>query len=446
MASSTSHTPNTVTVFTTRHVFGSSTETKTSHSSSSVYTRFDGSVEVKVTVVLYITEVFPYNCTRYLTGRTIEYPNPDISGRGVTIAFLASAYLVLATILVAYWLGALPDGLVREVDHRLLFARRKRLGKAWTAFFEEVVLVFSDQQLITGLAILVAGYVQLLGANLSAYHWNSVIYLAWLSSTVHLMSLSVLRTRLRRSLVLRTIRLGVMLLLLVLLLVALIPTTKDSWAAIGLYTSTLDPGVPARCLFGDALASAPLEQEIMDRDSWISYLSLLGGFAWKATQLFDRPRSWLRHWGRARVECFLERRARAVTRRRQSRTRRAKFAFIAIIYVVFVASMEFLESFFFTIYVLGLALGWGSYKLLVFREFEVGPDVRAAESELGFGQILPLLLLVQPAFTAVDIYFQYISLADSANDNDANQNTNANAISGQSFILVTGKFARHIFE
>ncbi|KAK8086131.1 hypothetical protein PG994_001105 [Apiospora phragmitis] len=152
-------------------------------------------------------------------------PNPDISGLGVVAAFLVSAYLVLAMLLGAYWFAVLPKGLVRRVDRQLFFARCAEPDERWRRIFEEIVLMFSDQQLLTGLGVLIAGYVQVVNASLSAYHWgDSVVYLAWLSSTVHLMSLSVLRERLKRGRVSLTVRICAIMLVFVLLVVVLWPT------------------------------------------------------------------------------------------------------------------------------------------------------------------------------------------------------------------------------
>ncbi|KAK7949153.1 uncharacterized protein PG986_010039 [Apiospora aurea] len=133
-------------------------------------------------------------------------PNPDISGLGVVVAFLLSAYLVLALILGAYCFGALPKGLVRRADRQLFFARRPEPDERWQRIFEEVVLMFSDQQLLAGISVLIAAYVQVVNADLGAHHWNSVVYLAWLSSTVRLMSLPVLRERLKRNKLALTVR------------------------------------------------------------------------------------------------------------------------------------------------------------------------------------------------------------------------------------------------
>jgi hypothetical protein len=54
------------------------------------------------------------------------------------------------------------------------------------------MLLISDLQLITGLAIIICGFVQR-KCGLSAYHWRRVVQLAWFSSVTHLCCLTFLR-------------------------------------------------------------------------------------------------------------------------------------------------------------------------------------------------------------------------------------------------------------
>lgn len=260
----------------------------------------------------------------------------------------------------------------------------------------EIVLTFSDQQLLTALAILVAGYTQALGGNLSVYHWNSVIYLAWLSSTVHLMSLSVLRDRLKESQALRAIRVITMILILGLLLAALVPTMTREWEKS--LTPPAKTGMPARCLWNTRLYAVN-----GIGDFWISYVSLLGAFTWKLCHFFDSSRKWVRLWTRARLECFLEKIARRSLRKPPSRRTRTTFRAISTIYIIFVAWMELLECFMFTILVLTFTLGWGTYQLFASKS-PLPEEIQSAEREMGFGQLLPILLLSQPIFVAVQIY------------------------------------------
>jgi hypothetical protein len=68
----------------------------------------------------------------------------------------------------------------------------------WSGAIETAVLMFSDQQLVTGISILVSGYSQL-RCGLSTYHWQIVVYLAWFASLTHLTTLTALRQFFRRT-------------------------------------------------------------------------------------------------------------------------------------------------------------------------------------------------------------------------------------------------------
>ena len=69
------------------------------------------------------------------------------------------------------------------------------------------VLSFSDQQIFTGLAILISGYVQIGCRGLAVYHWQIVVDLVFFSSVTHLTTLTCLRTYFQTRNLLRTIRL-----------------------------------------------------------------------------------------------------------------------------------------------------------------------------------------------------------------------------------------------
>ena len=74
----------------------------------------------------------------------------------------------------------------RESERKLSRERERR-----SRGLEKFVLALSDQQLVTGLAILIAGYTN--RCTLSLFHFNIIASLAWFSSTTHLSTLAVLR-------------------------------------------------------------------------------------------------------------------------------------------------------------------------------------------------------------------------------------------------------------
>jgi hypothetical protein len=101
----------------------------------------------------------------------------------------------------------------------------------------------SDQQIITGIALLGSGFSQL-RCGISAYHWQITIYLVWFSSFTHLATLTFLRRYLYENVPLRSWRLGLMTVLIASLVIALIPTGNQAWLS-----DTDFAGIPAWCLF-----------------------------------------------------------------------------------------------------------------------------------------------------------------------------------------------------
>ena len=116
----------------------------------------------------------------------------------------------------------------------------------WTAAMEASVLMYSDTQVITGLAILLSGYTQL-HLGLTSYHWEMVVCLAWFSSLTHLATLSSLREYFlkRRSMAIcRASFMGVILILLAVSYgtTGYIPQSQGatftfSWPAICLFST-----------------------------------------------------------------------------------------------------------------------------------------------------------------------------------------------------------------
>ena len=121
-----------------------------------------------------------------------------------------------------------------------------RPSKPWESTLRKAVLMFSDQQLVTGIAILTSAYPQL-PYGISSYHWQIVVYLAWFSSVTHLTTLTMLRQYFQDHPPIRNWRLCLMLLTNAMLMVALLPTGDQDWIETGLFAYY--GGVPASCYF-----------------------------------------------------------------------------------------------------------------------------------------------------------------------------------------------------
>lgn len=256
----------------------------------------------------------------------------------------------------------------------------------------------SDQQLVTGLAILVAGYYEMFNNNLDLYHWQIVVYLAWLSSSVHIASLTLLRDVLNRNATLRNLRVAGMLILLVLLSVAMWPTRFMTWMSN-------DVSQPARCYW---TSPAHLDWYMRQSDpNWIiSMLMLLLAYAWKLSQLFSSSRGFIRRWLVAKPEAALERLLRRTALsywpRWTSRLQWLAVKVLTIYYICFVVYAEFAESFVASIIYLCMTLPYG-ITLIVARRSSMDDQVLAGEAQLTFGQLVPLFLLTIPILLVVEL-------------------------------------------
>jgi hypothetical protein len=134
--------------------------------------------------------------------------------------------------------------------------RRKRiptLSVALTKTLEEGILAFSDLQAITSLSLLIAGFTQL-RCSISAYDWQILVYTAWFASLTHMTTLTALRHFFQRyQKTVFVIRVVLMLAVLLLLVVALLPTCNPLWF-YGI-------GFPAVCYF-DELGSTEIVSQI----------------------------------------------------------------------------------------------------------------------------------------------------------------------------------------
>ncbi|KAK8059480.1 hypothetical protein PG996_009410 [Apiospora saccharicola] len=321
---------------------------------------------------------------------------------------MATAYIVLALILRAYWYGVLPAYALQRIDRHFFFSRQKEANHRGRRVLEEVILIFSDQQLLTGLGVLITGYILTFNSDLTYYHWRYVVSLAWMSSTVHLMSLSVLRGRLWRNPVTCTVRLCAIGTVFALLIVAFIPTVTSGYKPWAHYPEFdeiyynkmgLAPvATPARCLWNGIYWDLRWGE---DQNTLVSTLIMVVAFAWKLCQFFPGRRNVVRLWGRFKIESCLEAIATRILHN-GTHTMFSKFVYklTIAIYVTFVAHMEVFEAFMTTLLLLAYTLVWGTLKLIEYRGSEEGLE---EEWEMGFGQVLPLLLLVQPALATLEI-------------------------------------------
>jgi hypothetical protein len=126
-------------------------------------------------------------------------------------------------------------------------SKSEKSSEHWIAAIEGAILIFSDQQVVTGISILISGFSQL-HTGLSAYHWQSVVNLAWLSSVTHLITLTSLRRQARENIPFRWWRIIAMRIMAAMLIGALVPV-----GYLTVVGSHIPYSFPAWCLYHPGL-------------------------------------------------------------------------------------------------------------------------------------------------------------------------------------------------
>lgn len=219
-------------------------------------------------------------------------PNPDVGGIGVLIGFICTAWFVFLLAFGRYVIAFDPKAnpfpnnediapvsgdtsgqKSNMVDEHVIgmksfqWLRQRSWFESparWEDALRKSALSSCDVQLLTGLAILFSGYINLGLDAISAYHWHMVVYLAWFSNLTHLACLTLLRGYLHQHQNERRRRLGLMLILWMLLLVAIGPTLWMNWMHDDSY-----PGLPstnARCFFHPPVALKTIQRRTCENE------------------------------------------------------------------------------------------------------------------------------------------------------------------------------------
>ena len=120
------------------------------------------------------------------------------------------------------------DRLVYRVAKSITLIRiRDSKRELWVPVIQKLVLSLSDQQLLTGLAVLIAAFWT--HCSISVYHFALVNDLAWFSATVHLTTLTVLQDYFLERKVLRNCRVGLMAIMALLLVASTVMEGHYQW-------------------------------------------------------------------------------------------------------------------------------------------------------------------------------------------------------------------------
>lgn len=134
----------------------------------------------------------------------------------------------------------------------------------WSFALGIVIINLGDQQVVTGISILLAALYRL-QLEIQVYHWQAVVNLAWLSTMRHLITLTILRGEVRANRDIRVFRIIGMRLLIIMLVCVLGP--------VG-YLESSDappPNFPAWCLYQPRLPWYRVSSNISSTaEGWVS--------------------------------------------------------------------------------------------------------------------------------------------------------------------------------
>lgn len=311
-----------------------------------------------------------------------------------------------------------------EDDDISIDARQRRsrgLGK--------FILALSDQQLVTGLAVLIAGFVS--PCSMSMYHFNIIAALGWFSSTTHLSTLAVLRVYFIEHPRLRNWRVVAMLFVLALLITAQVVTGA----------STLDNSLPVRCAFTQSSSSTLTLVDPITIAAIIVFL--VGTYSDRIVRLYILDPEWslqawsvdvvvmvLKNWlrlgkrqqytGRELVKIVIEttnktKAEQGVLWRRLNERRRYKRYYSMLrsqrsvlprrMRLIRMMMTEIKYSFLGDLFTLQFGVVLGITQVIISRINEPSAGLEGSQNDINFGQLVPLLLLLLPLLTVGEVYF-----------------------------------------
>ncbi|KAI9369757.1 hypothetical protein BJX61DRAFT_132677 [Aspergillus egyptiacus] len=300
---------------------------------------------------------------------------------------------------------SLSSDLVNPIDRQTLNwvkTKSKRLQSARLAStIGAGVLAMSDQQLVTGIAVLISGYSQL-HCSISLFHRHIIVYLTWFSSLTHLSTLTFLQRYMHDHKRVLYLRLPLMAALACMLFVALVPT-GNSWCQTR-------PAVPASCCFQQNLRDYVADIDEYFGATVTSQVLLVGGFISQTIKSFLWSSSFTRLWLREKPGAVFEGIGYWSDKQIQSFTgwRRRVFllltSLVVSLLITFRTFLDLVCSALWELMWLSLSLAWGTLRL-----FEIQTDpvagTRALEDDYwGFGQWVPVSLLLIPVVSTVEAY------------------------------------------
>lgn len=154
----------------------------------------------------------------------------------------------------------------------------------------------------------------------------------------------------------------------------------------------------------------------------LSYVILIGSYCWKVGGMFDFACSSYHRWVRYPIEWTFERQL-AYTAKKVSLAYRQNsmdrlgwlivYRLVATLWVTYFAMFETLASFSMSIWISCIGLVFGTIQIVVPRRQNMSV-LGSAEDVWGFGQLVPLILLIQP----FSVVWEHLIVARSAKEQE----------------------------
>jgi hypothetical protein len=167
-------------------------------------------------------------------------------------------------------------------------------------------------------------------------------------------------------------------------------------------------------------------------DAVLSYAILVGSYCWKVGGMFDSACSayhqWLRYPIEWTFECLLAYTAKKVSRAyMQNRMNRLgwliAYRFVATVWVTYFAMFETLASFSMSIWISCIGLVFGTIQIVVPRQ--QNQSILGSDEDIwGFGQLVPLILLIQP----FSVVWEHLIVARSAKEQQREHEEDVTAV------------------
>ena len=290
---------------------------------------------------------------------------------------------------------------------------------------ERFVLALSDQQLVTGLAVLIAGYTD--RCSRSFYHFQIIAVLGWFSSTTHLSTLAVLRTYLIDHPRVRDWRLTAMLAIFGLLVVSQTGTYSTQYGSL-----------PVQCVFNSFAPDGLYFINIINLALVIIFLCVT--YTNRTRRLYTFDANWsVQDWivetlarplirnndvrNLERLVVTSPHRSKAeqgaTYRRLQQRRRWWKYcngwvknrsAFSRRLVEIWYLNQEMQRSFLSEILTLLFGVSYGISQVVTNRNQVPSAGLSGDQNAITFGQLVPLFLIALPVLAAGEVYYGKCSL------------------------------------